>query len=439
MSERQGLKREGEELAKIKPFKGILYNTKRVNMNRVVAPPYDVISPVMQDELYCKDQFNIVRLILGTEAATDTSKQNKYTRSKKFLDNWLKNKILLKDKKESVYVYVQQYLHRGKKKTRIGFFALMKIEDPKESGILPHEYTLSKPKVDRLNLIKKTRANLSPIFTLFQDEKNKINKTLKAFTKSNTALFTITADGVTHSFWRMDSAAIIKNIQSEMQKKKIFIADGHHRYEVALNYRNMMRKTGQFKKSMDYIMMYFSSLTEKDNLTILSTHRAIKDIEGFSEKEFLERAGKYFYISKEKDKKTLIDYLEENPGGKHAFGIYLRPNKFYLLKLKDDLQISKIIKSKKPGILKRLDVTVLHDLIINKILGVENTEGNIKFIRDEDDAVKVVDSGDYRCAFFLRPTKIAEMKNIAEKGVMMPQKSTYFYPKLLTGLVINKF
>jgi len=426
-------------MAKIKPFRGITYNTECVCMNNVVAPPYDVISPTMQERLYSKDQFNIVRLILGAEEASDTSKQNKYTRSKKFLDNWLENKVLLKDKKPSVYIYVQQYLHRGKKKTRIGFLTLMKIEDPKESGILPHEYTLSKPKVDRLNLIKNVRANLSPIFTLFQDEKSKVNKILKAFTKSNKALFTIDADGVTHSFWKMSNAAFIKKIESEMQKKKIFIADGHHRYEVALNYRNMMRKTGQFKESMNYIMMYFSSLTERGNLTILSTHRAVKDIDRFSEKELLKKLGEYFYISKVKFLKSLTDYLEENSGGKQAFGIYLRHNKFYLLKLKDDLRISEIIKSKKPAILKRLDVTVLHDLIIDKILGVKSSENSIKFIRDEKDAVKVVDNGDYKCAFFLRPTKVREMKNIAEKGVMMPQKSTYFYPKLLTGLVINKF
>ncbi len=426
-------------MAKIKPFKGITYNTERVCMNNVVAPPYDVISPAMQERLYSKDQFNIVRLILGTEEATDTAKQNKYTRSKKFLDNWIENKVLLKDKKPSVYIYVQHYLHRGKKKTRIGFLALMKIEDPKESGILPHEYTLAKPKVDRLNLIKNVRANLSPIFTLFEDKKNKVNKILKAFTKSNKALFTIDADGITHSFWKMSNAVFIKRIESEMRKKKIFIADGHHRYEVALNYRNRMRKTGQFKESMNYIMMYFSSLRERGNLTILSTHRAVKDIDGFGEKELLKKLGEYFYISKVKNLKSLTDYLEENSGVKQVFGIYLRHNKFYLLKLKDDLRIDEIIKSKKPDILKRLDVTVLHDLIIDKILGVKSSENSIKFIRDEFDAVKVVDNGDYRCAFFLRPTKVREMKNIAEKGVMMPQKSTYFYPKLLTGLVINKF
>jgi len=153
----------------------------------------------------------------------------------------------------------------------------------------------------------------------------------------------------------------------------------------------------------------------------------------------LKKLGEYFYISKVKNLKSLTDYLEENSGVKQVFGIYLRHNKFYLLKLKDDLRIDEIIKSKKPDILKRLDVTVLHDLIIDKILGVKSSENSIKFIRDEFDAVKVVDNGDYRCAFFLRPTKVREMKNIAEKGVMMPQKSTYFYPKLLTGLVINKF
>ncbi|MEE9499711.1 MAG: DUF1015 domain-containing protein [Candidatus Omnitrophota bacterium] len=158
-------------MAEIKPFRGILYNREKIDLTKVITPPYDVISPSMQNRFYQRDEHNIIRLILGKVAKNDASESNRYARARVLLDRWLKKKLLVKDAKPAIYIYTQEYLYKGKKRTRLGFIALMKIEDPKESGVLPHEYTLDKPKVDRLNLIVKTKANLSPIFSLFQDKK----------------------------------------------------------------------------------------------------------------------------------------------------------------------------------------------------------------------------------------------------------------------------
>jgi len=425
-------------MAQIKPLKGYRYNPEKVNISNVVAPPYDVISPSMQERFYAKDKHNIVRLILGKEEIKDTGTHNKYTRAKKFLNNWINKKVFKKDKKFSIYIYTQQYLHKSKKRTRIGFIALMKIEDPKKSGILPHEYTLDKPKADRMNLIKTTKANLSPIFSLFQDKENKINHLLKLYIKSETPLFSVDAEGVLHKVWQLDKKALIQKIRWHMLEKKIFIADGHHRYEVALSYRNSLRNSPP-NKNAKYVMMYFSNLSERGNLTILSTHRVVRNIGRITDKVLIKRLTNHFNITKMKNIAGCIDRLERAPRNRNTFGMYKGGNTFYLVTLKKKFSLKKLINSKKTYSLKRLDVTILHDLIMSKLLCVKKPENNIKYIHNEKDAVKLVQKGEYEVAFFLKPTRVTDMKNVAEKGEMMPQKSTYFYPKLLTGLVINKF
>lgn len=426
-------------MAEIKPFRGVLYNPKKVDIEKVVTPPYDVISQSAQTRFYRTDKHNAIRLILGKEEKKDTPNNNRYTRANIFLTSWLKEKILARDKKPAIYIYTQEYLYKGKRRKRFGFIALMKIEDPRESGVLPHEYTLQKPKEDRFNLISKTKANLSPIFSLFEDKKNSMNILLKSFTKNKEPLFITEQEGVVHRLWRADSEKIIKKITAEMNGKKIFIADGHHRYEVALIYRNKMRKSGAFTGSMNYVMMYFSNLSEGNNLTILSTHRVVRNIEGFDESAIIFKLKKYFDVKKTRRIEDLFERLEKPTREKHVFGMNAGKGKFYLLALKKNLSPEVLIESDKTPSLKRLDVTILHEVIINKILCIKNPESSIKYVRNELDASKLVESGFYKIAFFLRPTKVTQMKKIAEKGEMMPQKSTYFYPKLLTGLVINKF
>ncbi len=425
-------------MAEIKPFRGLLYNGEKVNITKAVTPPYDVISPGMQARFYNSDPHNVIRLILGKEGKKDTPRKNKYTRSAAFLRQWTGKKVLIKDARPAVYIYAQEYFHKGKKRRRIGFIALMKIEDPKKSGILPHEYTLNKPKADRMSLITETEANLSPIFCLFQDRDNGINRILKSFIKSKKALFTVRTEGVTHRLWRAGRKSVVRKITGRMRGRKIFIADGHHRYEVALAYRNKARKSKGYKKNAEHVMVYFSNLSERQNLTILSTHRVVKNIPLFRAEKVIAALKKYFLVKRAANADALLARLEKTPKNKYFFGAYTG-GKSYLLSLKRKYSAADVANPGKSGTLQRLDVTILHDLVIDKILGVKNRENSIKYARDKGTAVSLVKNGGYEAAFFLRPTRVSEMTRIARKGVMMPQKSTYFYPKLLTGLVINKF
>ena len=426
-------------MAEIKPFRGILYNGDKVDIAKVFAPPYDVISPEMQSRLYESEKHNVVRLILGKEEKLDTSRRNKYTRSAALLNEWLTKEILIKDRRPAIYIYAQQYSHKGRSRTRLGFIALMKIGHPEKNGVLPHEHTLQKPREDRLRLIKATRANLSPIFSVFEEKGGEINKILKLAIKAEKPLFTQGTEGVAHRLWRLGDAARVNKIKHYMRAKKVFIADGHHRYEVAREYRDEMKNTKEFKKTMNYVMMYFSSLSEKGALTILSTHRAVNNIEQFEEKKVRKNLERYFRITRMTSIGEMVESVEKARGERRAFGMYTGKKGIYLLTLKDGYSPGELIKSKKSQSLKKLDVTILHDLIIEEILGIKNPKNSIKYVRDEKDAAALVERGGYQAAFFLKPTAVSDMKAVAEKGEMMPQKSTYFYPKLLTGLVINKF
>ena len=424
-------------MADIKPFRGLFYNPKNIDIKKVVTPPYDVISRRMQERFYREDPHNVIRLILGLEEKSDNAADNRYTRAKKYLAGWVKNKILIKSKKPCFYLYTQQYLYKGRKRTRLGFIALMKIEDPKKSKVLPHEYTLNKPKEDRLKLIMNTGANLSPIFSLFEDRNNRISSALKGWAESKKPLFIFETEGVTHGIWELDDKKTLKKIVSLMRKRKIFIADGHHRYEVALTYKKTAEKKKRMKNA-PRVMMYFSKLTGKRNLTILSTHRVVSGNGYFKKDDIPKRLSGCFRFKKKKSLREIIKELEK-PGPRHTFGVYLGGSEFHVLIPKNAHSIKALIDRKKHPSLRRLDVTVLHDIIMAKLLSVKTGENSIKYVKSEEDACRLVDRGGFDAAFFLRPTSVFDMKAVAERGVMMPQKSTYFYPKLLTGLVINKF
>jgi len=423
-----------------------LYDTSKVEFSKVVAPPYDVISPQMQDELYRSSNFNIVRLILGVIEPTDSVKNNRYTRAKSSMDKWLSGGVLYCDKKPALYVYSQQYHHNGKKRTRFGFIAAMRIEDPRKSKVLPHEYTFAKPKQDRLELLKKTQTNMSQIFTLFQDDGKKIGKILKGASKGEPVL-DVEHEGVRHTVWRLTNSTEIKQIQRLMKGRDIFIADGHHRYEVAVTYRNEMQKKYQrpetrnqkLSRGYNYVMMFFSPLNQR-GLTVLSTHRLIKCV-GINCDLLVNKLKSRFTIKGFKTAGQLFKNMTSVGKKEYAFGIYFKNRPFYLLKLKKGVLLDKVIREDKSSDWKRLDVSVLHGLILDDILGLRekiNSQECIAYTRDSDYAIEQVKNGNFEIAFFLNPTKVDQVQTIAKKAERMPHKSTYFYPKLLSGLVLNK-
>jgi len=430
-------------MAKILPFQGTLYDDKKIkHLERVTAPPYDVISPQMREELYTTHPHNIVRIILGKEAKGDNKKKNKYTRAADFLDKWRNEGILKDDRKSAIYIYEEDYLYKGQLKKRIGFISLMKIEDPASSLVLPHEYTFSKPKEDRLNLIRATKANTSPIFCIYQDDHNKVTKILKKHISKVRPIVDIHLEGVTHKLWRFTDIDSIRRIKKEFESKQVFIADGHHRYEVALAYRNEMRKRLRMRRAGNFenVMVYFSNLTD-ENLVIFPTYRVIRKLGASNWEKLRKKLNVYFDIEEVKDRNRVFEELEKSGEG-YVFGAYFKNRRFYILRLKDEKTLDGVITMDKSREWKRLNVTVLHFLVFDHILQIEKfleNDRNIIYTRDEDYAIDLVKRGECDMAFFQLPTKVAQVRNIARNGDRMPHKSTYFYPKLLTGLAINRF
>ena len=444
-------------MAKIIPFKGILYNKEKIrDMKDVVAPPYDVISPAEQEELYKRHENNVVRLILGKESNSDTPDNNRYTKARDSFDSWQRDSILIKDAFPSIYVYSQEY-HLGEtegfeKKRRLGFIALSKLEDFGEGKIHPHENTLAKPKEDRLKLMQHCNANFSSIFGLFSDPSKRIDSVLKDYMRHSPLYDLVDDAGMRHTLWAIRDNRAIQIITSVMSDKQVFIADGHHRYETAINYRNEMRgKLPNFsgEELYNYVMMYFTN-TNSEGLSILPIHRLVSNLSDFDKKKIVEKAGEFFNIEKlsfnESDEKTvkqkLFSDMKERGEKEHIFGMYLGDDDYILLTLKDEDVLDRLITNLRHPSWKKLDVTILHTLLIEKVLRISEKslaeQKNITYTISGDEAIKDVKAGKYQIALFLNPTKIEEVKDVATAGEKMPQKSTFFYPKLLSGLVMNK-
>ncbi len=444
-------------MAKIIPFKGILYNKEKIrDMKDVVAPPYDVISPAEQEELYKRHENNVVRLILGKESNSDTPDNNRYTKARDSFDSWQRDSILIKDAFPSIYVYSQEY-HLGEtegfeKKRRLGFIALSKLEDFGEGKIHPHENTLAKPKEDRLKLMQHCNANFSSIFGLFSDPSKRIDSVLKDYMRHPPLHDLVDDAGMRHTLWAIRDNRAIQIITSVMSDKQVFIADGHHRYETAINYRNEMRgKLPNFsgEELYNYVMMYFTN-TNSEGLSILPIHRLVSNLSNFDKEKIVEKAGEFFNIEKlslnESDEKTvkqkLFTDMKERGEEEHIFGMYLGNDEYLLLTLKGEDVLDRLITNSRHPSWKKLDVTILHTLLIDKVLGISEKnlteQKNITYTISGDEAIKDVKAGKYQIALFLNPTKIEEVKDVAAAGEKMPQKSTFFYPKLITGLVMNK-
>lgn len=417
-------------MADIRPFRGILYNHQKLeDIALCVTEPYDVISPAEQRAYYQSHPYNIIRLILGKQTRRDNNRNNQYTRARKYFSDWQRQSILVRDAKENIYIYTQSFPHNRRKKTRTGFIALLKLEDFAKNTVLPHENTFSQPVQDRLRLLRATTANLSPIFALFGDPQRKVNCLLNQHKSAHRPYITVKKDGVLHRIWRMSDKAKIRAIRKLLKDQQIFIADGHHRYEAALNYKNeMQKKKGKTGiSSCNYVMTYLAATTDP-GLTILPTHRAVKIKAPFKPEEIIADLRKRFQVHKFSSSDQLFSYLRESrvPG---IFGTYFGRNRFYGLKLK---------QATVAAAHQDLDVPILHSVIIERILPAAPFEENVYYTRDAQEAIKLVDQDKRQVAFFLRPTKVAQVQKVARSGEKMPHKSTYFYPKLLAGLVINK-
>ena len=419
-------------MVEVKPFRGITYNTKKFNnFDNLMSPPYDIISKMMQDQLYNNNDYNFVRLILGKKKQDDNEISNYYTRAKEFLEKWLSENILVGSEENSIYPYKINYEINNQKKIMNGFFILLKIDKNYEK-IRAHEKTLSKPKEDRLNLMRNCKANLEPIQLLYVDEKDEINKIIND--KINNPIFQIKAyDSFYHTLWKLEDKKIIEHIEKILKNKILFIADGHHRYQTAINFANEM--SGKYQNYNDdspfnYRMVILVNMFD-EGLSILPTHRLVKKDE-IDINKFLSKLENYFEII---EKKIMSDISSEN---KKQFVLYLK-NKYYILTLKN-LNLMDKVGDNHSKIWKSLDVSILQKLIFEEILNInqENLENHVFYTRDLKEAIQFVNEEKYNFSFLMNPTKINELKAIAESGEHMPQKSTYFLPKMLSGLVMYK-
>ncbi len=423
-------------MAAIKPFRGIRYNQLKVNIANVVAPPYDVISPSQQNGYYAKDPLNVIRLILGRE-------EDRYASAAATFSEWQNEDVLLRDLTPSIYPLVQTFKTiEGKQIQRKGFIALCRLEEFEKKIVLPHERTLSKAKEDRFKLFKATKSNFSQVFSLYSDPEKKIDQYLDPI-HSTYPVIDVEFEQVQNQLWQISDPMVIDGIASLMESKQVLIADGHHRYETGLAYRELMRSqnpnhTGN--ELYNYIMMFFTNLDD-EGLVIFPTHRVIHSLPEYDGGELTAKLQEHFTLQVFPTPQMMMNALKQNSRFAYGFVSHHSP-KFFTATLNDELLLQTLITDELPVEVKELDVVLLHNHILRNLLGIsqeaQDKKLNIHYIQNVHECIDEVASGASQIAFFVNPTKIEQVRAVSKSGNVMPQKSTFFFPKLISGLVLNK-
>jgi uncharacterized protein (DUF1015 family) len=436
-------------MARIYPFRAWRYNPSAVRLADVVTQPYDKISPAMQQAYYQRSPYNLVRIILGLPELFDAGKgENVYSRAARDFRAWCEQGVLIQEHDPCVFAYAQRFRVPGTElvKERRGFIALGKLHDYSEKVVFRHEQTLSKPKCDRLNLLKATRAHFGQIFMLYSDPSGSVEKNL--YDGNGTADAEVTDEyGVLHRLWRVNNPSTIRLLTTAMDDKKLIIADGHHRYETALNYAKehghaqaQAESTAAGLPQPPYpeaaVMMTFVNM-DSDGLVILPTHRVVHSLENFEPAAFRARAEEFFTVETlaPGDAQSYIGTLTGQTGT--AFVAVTRAGDF-LLRAKPE-QTAKALADV-PERQRQLDLTQLHSIILDRLLGLDaekvREQTNLRYLRDAGEAVEQVHKGEADMAFLTNPVTMEQLREVAFAGEVMPQKSTDFFPKLLSGLTI---
>lgn len=426
-------------MAEIKPFKGLRYTEKAGDIKALCCPPYDIIGGEQRAALIDKNEYNLIRLELpvigGSEDLTP------YREAASTLRGWLKDEILKRDERDGLYIYEMEFSALGSSYKVKGFVSLVKLEPFSKGVILPHEETLSKAKADRFNLMKATGCNFSQIYSLYMDEDNSVFGLIDGASKGTPDSEFTDDDNVTHRMWRLTDTDTVNKITEKMADKKLYIADGHHRYETALNYQKYVVDNLDETGKSDYVTMMLVNM-ENSGLVVFPTHRIVRDLPEFDYNAVCEKCKEYFdvtpYLNREKGE---IGLEEAYKNGEKAFVLFTGDNNYTLLKLRDISVMDDLL----PGgckALRQLDVSILHTLVLERIFGIDKenmaNQINLTYTRSADEALAAVDGKRANCCFLLNPTRVEEIREVAAAGDKMPQKSTYFYPKLTTGLVMNK-
>lgn len=429
-------------MATVVPFRGLRFNRRKVSIEKVVTQPYDKISDEMRERYYARDPHNIVRVILGKNLAGDTAQNNVYTRAAATLKQWREDGAIEPMSAPAFLVYFQRFIVPGTSEQRLrkGFVGLGRLEDYANKIVYPHERTLAGPKLDRLQLLRHTRTHFEQIFMLYDDEEQRIDVLLDEASRSVPDIEVTDEYGVSHLMWILDDPSTLAQIQQTMSGKKLIIADGHHRYETALAYRDEMRATGKSTTdaSHEWLPMTFFNM-QSPALTVLPTHRVVGRLKEFSAAAFFQRAAEFFDLeeapddvgefaaSLQKAGESRVTIGVATPDGRHRL---LTPKPLELSTVMPDLSEKQ----------RALDVAVLHRLLLEKCLGINEDavkhESHITYFREFDSALRAVSDGRAQIAFLLNPVRLEQMREIVYEGNVMPQKSTDFYPKVLSGLVL---
>ena len=424
-------------MAEIKAFRALRYNTETAGaIETLTCPPYDIISEEQRQAYLAANANNVIRLELPRG-------ERPYEEAGEWLRRWEESGVLRRDDKDALYIYEEEFTARGETKRVKGVICRVKLEEFSKGVVLPHEETLSKAKEDRLNLMKATACNFSQIYSLYMDETHTTRNRLDALSQDKPQVEMDDGQGVIHRLWVVTDPAAIAQVCGDFAGRKLYIDDGHHRYETALNYRNWRRQQGTAAPGddCDYVMMMLVDM-ENDGLVVFPTHRLLHDLPGFDCANALRQCEPYFDVVEKQDISTAeaeLDRLYEQ--GKKAFACYCGGDTWTLLVLRDLAPVRELLPQASEA-LRGLDVTVLHTLVLEKLFGIDKEnmakQINLRYTRDADEAVASVRSGESQCAFLLNPTRVTEIRDVAAAGEKMPQKSTYFYPKLITGLVMNE-
>ncbi len=433
----------------LKPFKAFRFDASVVgDVGSCISPPYDIISDAQRKQLYQKNEYNVVRIIKGKKTTSDSDNDNQYTRAADYLNSWIAEGVLKQDVDETIYAYVQDFQAAGRNFQRSSFIALAKLEEL-GTKVIPHEKTLSGPKIDRLNLQKATGAKFGQVFLLYKDEQRVADKIIEKTAGEKPYVDFVDEQDVRHRLFTITAKEDIDAIAKMMADKTCVIADGHHRYSTALNY---------YKETADpaarYQMLTFAN-TCNEGMIVLATHRVVSNLKNFEMSGLLAGLKNNFEIKEhgfdspqaktDAKQMMLADMKAAFNDDKNAFGVYGGGEVFYLAVLKNQKAMDSVAPDMSVA-WKSLDVAVLHKLILEQLLGIDESklasQSNIDYIKDTagaiDDSIENVDNGQKQVAFFMNPPKMEQIQDVAAEGETMPQKSTYFYPKIFTGLTIYK-
>jgi uncharacterized protein (DUF1015 family) len=429
-------------LVRLRPFQGVLYDPQRVDLSRVVAPPYDVISPADQGRYYDQDPHNVVRLIAGNVHPSDTPQDNKYTRAAAFFRQWLADGVLRREASPRLYVYRHQFVDpiSGDSRSRLGIVGVVELE-PFGRGVLPHEQTHARAKADRLSLTRAVIANLSPVFALYDDPQSAVGPIIAPALANPPRLSITGEDGDRHTIWSLEGDRRFAQLAEVFNTSTLYIADGHHRYETALNFRNFQRQQhpeAPPDAAFNYVLMLLVDVRDP-GLIILPTHRVLHDLERFDASELLRRLSERHRVVPRESRADLLAAMRLDvpspsgggQGGGHRIGMAFEGSSYTI-----DIEG---VDAADP--VSRLDVSVLHDEILQRELGLTQAEFEqeryLTYSRDIAFVLKRVESGAAQAAFLLRPPAVRDVVAVARAGQVMPQKSTYFYPKPASGIVFN--